>query len=115
MAGVALTNHRLLASWGVTHRASIPYGEIRQVTASLATVEVTGAGVALRVTATSGALAAALSERRQRTSAPRSADASAPSEDDPAQLLGRLNELRKAGALTDQEFDAKKAELLARM
>jgi hypothetical protein len=26
-----------------------------------------------------------------------------------------LNELRKAGALTDQEFDAKKAELLARM
>lgn len=41
--------------------------------------------------------------------------APAPSAGDPVALLARLGELRDAGVLSDEEFAAKKAELLSRM
>jgi hypothetical protein len=37
------------------------------------------------------------------------------SSDAPVELLARLSELRDAGVLSEEEFAAKKAELLARM
>lgn len=44
--------------------------------------------------------------------APAEAAAPQPSPEDPFVKLGKLNELRMAGAITDEEFTAKKAELL---
>jgi hypothetical protein len=41
--------------------------------------------------------------------------AAAPAADDPLEKLQKLNELRTAGAITDEEFEAQKAKLLAAM
>ncbi|KHM93201.1 SHOCT domain-containing protein, partial [Xanthomonas vesicatoria] len=38
-----------------------------------------------------------------------------PAMDDPVQVLGKLKQLLDAGLVTQQEFDAKKAEILARL
>lgn len=40
---------------------------------------------------------------------------SAPAEDDVFTKLEKLNKLKEAGILTEEEFDEKKAELLAQM
>lgn len=39
----------------------------------------------------------------------------APPADDPIAQIARLDELRRAGILTDEEFAAKKADLLGRL
>ena len=44
---------------------------------------------------------------------PSPAAASAPAASDPLEKIGQLAKLRDAGAITDAEFEAKKAELLA--
>ncbi|MEA9565488.1 PH domain-containing protein [Xanthomonas sp. WHRI 8932A] len=44
-----------------------------------------------------------------------SAAAQPPTMDDPVQVLGKLKQLLDAGLVTQQEFDAKKAEVLARL
>ena len=45
----------------------------------------------------------------------RSAGAAPPPDPDVLEQLRKLGELRKAGVLTDAEFEAKKAELLGRL
>ena len=47
--------------------------------------------------------------------APTAASAAPPTPDTPVEQLKKLGELRDAGILTPEEFDAKKAEILARM
>ncbi len=47
--------------------------------------------------------------------AKRSRSVPSPQADDPVQLLARLGELHAAGVLSDEEFQAKKAELLRRI
>ena len=50
--------------------------------------------------------------RRSSTSSP---PQSRPSSEDPAESLRKLAELRDAGVVTSEEFEAKKAELLGRL
>ncbi|GIE55649.1 hypothetical protein Aoc01nite_10510 [Actinoplanes octamycinicus] len=47
--------------------------------------------------------------------APAAAPVSAPAAVDPMEQLRRLGELREAGVVTDDEFAAKKSEILARL
>lgn len=58
---------------------------------------------------------AAVQRSSQRSSPAAAGAADAPIGDIAQQLalIGQLNELRQAGALTDAEFDAKKAKILA--
>jgi hypothetical protein len=65
---------------------------------------------------TSQAIRRALSPLWTRYEAKRAAKSTpAATHDDAVRLLARLAELRDAGVLSDEEFSAKKAELLARM
>lgn len=63
---------------------------------------------------------ASIAELRPQTETPRTPPEAAPgspsqSREDPIALIQRLAELKSAGILTDEEFSAKKAELLARI
>jgi hypothetical protein len=76
-------------------------------------VEVTGSGVELKMKSRKDELVNALNQRRAQGGSTGSYSASSP--DDPVALLERLSRLRDAGVRTEQEFAAKKAELLARI
>jgi hypothetical protein len=54
-----------------------------------------------------------LTQSKRKTAAPSSAESRASS--DPAEQLRKLGELRDAGVLTEEEFSAKKADLLKRI
>jgi hypothetical protein len=98
---------------------TIDYTASHQVKMGLAKVEIDGSGVSLNVKAVSRQeqLVAALDERRRRSRVPepQGSPPAAASGDDPVALLETLGKLRDAGALTDEEFEAKKAELFDRM
>jgi hypothetical protein len=116
-AAIALTDRRLLVAYGLVGRSySIDYRAINQVKTGLTKVEVDGSGVNLEIKAVGRRddLVAAISERRL-SPGPVGISAAAESGGDPVVILAKLGELRDAGVLTDEEFTAKKAELLGRM
>lgn len=51
----------------------------------------------------------------QAPSAPQAAPSPGPTADDPFEKLRKLGELRDAGVITDEDFEAKKQQLLAEM
>lgn len=119
-AVVALTDRRLLAAYGLLARSySIDYAAIHQISTGLTKVEIDGSGVDLVVKSVSrrNELVAALDERRRSPAAAMTAppDAAASAAHDPVAMLGKLGKLRDAGVLTEEEFAAKKAELVDRM
>lgn len=114
-AVLALTDRRLLAAYGMLGRSdSIDYGSIGQVNTGLTKVEIQGAGVKLvaKGVARKDELVRALGERRQSA---KGSDAVPAATDNPLALLQELGRLRDAGVLTDEEFAAKKAEVLRRV
>lgn len=116
-AVVALTDRRLLAVYGMVGRVySVTYAAINQLSTGLTKVEIEGSGVKLELKAVArrDQLVQALDERRRAAASSSSAQPSTPA-DDPAALLAKLGQLRDAGVLTDEEFAAKKTELLERM
>jgi hypothetical protein len=113
-AVVALTDRRLLAAYGLVGRSySIEYGAINQVTTGMTKVEVDGSGVNLEVKTVvrHDELVAALAERRRAPTPGAVTSVSG----DPVEVLAKLASLRDAGVLNEEEFAAKKADLLGRM
>lgn len=117
-AVLALTNKRLLVAYGLLGKSdSVEYTAISQINTGLTKVEITGAGV--RLTAKSlnrkDAFVRALNDRRasgQPTAPTSRADGAI---DDPTALISKLAELRDSGAISDDEYTAKKAQLLERI
>lgn len=114
---IALTDRRILAGYGFLPRTtSIDYKAINQVESGLTSVKIQGSGVELQAksVARKDDLLAAIQDRRQAAHASPIA-ASASAAPDPTDQLAKLAELHAAGVLTDEEFAAKKAEILARI
>lgn len=115
-ATVALTNRRLLAAYGLIHATSIDYSAISEIQTGLTKVEVRGAGVHLKMKSVGrqGELVNELQRRRAMgTGTPASTESVRL--DDPLEVLERLAALHRAGALSDEEFETKKAELLGKI
>jgi hypothetical protein len=116
-AVVALTDRRLLAAYGMIGRSySIQYAAINQIQTGLTKVEIDGSDVNLTVETVTrrDELVAAVNERRRAPAAAPVPAAPADAAEDPVDLLAKLGKLRDAGVLTEDEFAAKKAELLGR-
>lgn len=114
---VAVTDQRLLVVSGglLTKTRSIAYDQVHQLDSGFMTVKVSGSGVEVEIKSMARAadLANELHVRRSTSAAPAVADTAR--EADPMEQIARLAELRDAGALTDDEFASKKAELLRRI
>jgi hypothetical protein len=117
-AAVALTDRRLLAAYGMLSRSdTIDYQSIGQVNTGLTKVEIKGAGVSLtaKAVARKDELVRALNQRRQTPPGAAAAHSAPPQAGDPVALLEQLGRLREQGVLTEEEFAAKKVELLRRL
>lgn len=114
---LALTERRLLAGYGrLGHFESIDYRSINQVSSHFTKVEISGSGVSMEATTSSpDELVQELDKRRRATSAAAGARPISTATDDPMALIEGLGRLKDQGLLTDEEFAAKKAELLDRM
>jgi hypothetical protein len=114
---VALSERRLLASYGRLGRfESIDYQSITQVSTGLTSVEISGPGVSVELNAIDrDEFVEALDEHRRAAAAATEAPRTSTPTDDPMALIEHLGRLKEQGLLTDEEFAAKKAELLARM
>jgi hypothetical protein len=114
----ALSERRLLVGYGQLGRCeSIEYPSITQVNGKLSKVEISGPGVSMKLEAISvDEFVKALDEhRRAASAAAEAAPSTSTPTDDPMALIEQLGRLKEQGLLTDEEFAAKKAELLARM
>ena len=114
---VALTDSRLVFSYGMLGKnESVPYSAITQIGKGLTSIDIKGSGVDIELKSVSrpDELINAVNERRRAPAAP-AAPATAPAPDDPLAKLSQLAGLHRDGVLTDEEFAAKKAELLSRM
>jgi membrane protein YdbS with pleckstrin-like domain len=116
---LALTERRVLVGYGqLGGFESIDYQSITQVSSHFTTVGISGSGVSLEVrTSSPDELVKELNERRRAASPTtvESAPPTAKTTDDPAARIEQLGRLKEQGLLTDEEFAAKKAELLDRM
>ena len=112
---VALTDSRLIFSYGMMGKnESVPYSAITQIDKGLTKVEIKGSGVDvdLKSVARPQELINAINEKRR---GPAASASPAAASDDPAAMLAQVASLHQAGVLTDEEFAAKKADLLSRM
>jgi hypothetical protein len=117
-AALAFSERRVLAGWGglYKHTATIDYQSITQVGTGSDGIELSGSGVSLTAAVfRRDEFLKALDERRRATSAAEAPPPAAAPTDDPMALIEHLGVLKEKGLLTDEEFAAKKAELLDRM
>ena len=120
---VALTDRRLLIAYGFTSTATVDYSAISQVQSRrtdlglTAEVEIKGAGVELKLhdVGRRQQLLNELERRRAMRTEPAATDSAAPTQavGSVADELAKLSALRDSGVLTDEEFAAQKAKLLA--
>jgi Short C-terminal domain len=112
---VALTDSRLIFSYGMMGKnESVPYSAITQIDKGLTKVDIKGSGVdiELKTVGRPEELVNAINEKRR---GPAASASPAAASDDPAAMLAQVAKLHQAGVLTDEEFAAKKADLLSRM
>ncbi len=121
---VALTDRRLLAAYGFTHTATVDYSAISQIQSGrtdlglTAEVELKGAGVELKLRDVGRRQQLVNELERRRAVGVRAPAATGSGQ--PMQAVGsvadelkKLAELRDSGVLTEEQFEAQKAKLLA--
>jgi hypothetical protein len=116
---VALTDQRLLVVHGglLTKTESVAYDQVNQIETGFLAVRIRGSGldVELKSMVKAGELAQELHSRRSASGARTPAGTTSDGDRDPIAQLAKLAELRDGGVLTEDEFEAKKRELLGRI